>query len=116
MSRRLPDRLLTDRITIRKPVQNFVPGTKKPVFEHQIVATGVKARFNPASTALDRNVLGQTPKKSMRLFLNLQDLSPDGLKENFEVMNEETGESFVVTEAKNFFGHHMEAVLSETKS
>lgn len=112
----LPDRLLTDRISIRKPVQSFVAGTKKPVFEHQVIATNVKARFNPASTGMDRNVLGQTPKRSARLFVNLADLPPDGLKENFEVMNEVTGENFIVTEAKNFFSHHVEVALSETKS
>lgn len=116
MSRELPDRLLTDRITIKKPVQSFVAGTKKPVFEHQVIATNVKARFNPASTGLDRNVLGQTPKRGARLFVNLADLPMEGLKENFEVMNEATQENYLVTEAKNFFGHHMEAALSETKS
>lgn len=116
MSRALPERLLTDRITIRKPVQSFVAGTKKPVFEHQVIATGVKSRFNPASTGLDRNVLGQTPRRSARLFMNLVDLPPDGLKENFEVTNEATGESYVVTETKDFFGHHVEVALSETKS
>lgn len=116
MSKKFPDRLLTDRITIRKPAQSFVAGTKKPVFEHQIIATNVKARFNPASTGLDRNVLGQTPKRSARLFVNLADLPPEGLKENFEVVNEVTGENYVVTEAKNFFDHHMEVALSETKS
>ena len=106
---------MTDRITIRKPVQSFVPGTKKPVFTHQVIGTNVKARFNPASTALDRNVLGQTPKRSARLFANHEDLPADGLKENFEVVNEATSESYVVTEAKDFFGHHVEAALSETK-
>jgi hypothetical protein len=116
VSRELPDRLLTDRITIKKPVQSFVAGTKKPVFEHQVIATNVKARFNPASTGLDRNVLGQTPKRGARLFVNLADLPMEGLKENFEVMNEATQENYLVTEAKNFFGHHMEAALSETKS
>jgi hypothetical protein len=116
VSRELPDRLLTDRITIKKPVQSFVAGTKKPVFEHQVIATNVKARFNPASTGLDRNVLGQTPKRGARLFVNLADLPMEGLKENFEVMNESTQENYLVTEAKNFFGHHMEAALSETKS
>lgn len=116
MNRKIPDRLLKDRITIRKPVQSFIAGTKKPVFEHQVVATNVKARFNPAGTALDRNVLGQTPKRGARLFVNKTDLPIEGLKENFEVVNETTGESFVVTESKNFFEHHLEVSLSETKS
>ena len=116
MSQKLPDRLLKDRITIRKPVQSFVAGTKKPVFSHQVIATSVKARFNPAGTALDRNVLGQTPKRGARLFVNVDDLPSDGLKENFEVVNESTGEGYVVTESKNFFGHHLEVALSETKS
>lgn len=116
MSRKIPERLLKDRITIKRPVQSFIAGTKKPVFSHQVIATNVKARFNPASTALDRNVLGQTPKRGARLFVNLDDLPTEGLKENFEVMNEATQESFLVTEAKNFFGHHMEAALAETKS
>ncbi|MCG3206064.1 MAG: hypothetical protein KCHDKBKB_02790 [Elusimicrobia bacterium] len=116
MIRKLPDRLLKDRITIRKPVQSFISGTKKPVFEHQLVATNVKARFNPAGTGLDRNVLGQTPKRGARLFVNVEDLPPEGLKENFEVVNEATGEGYVVTETKNYFGHHLEVALSETKS
>jgi hypothetical protein len=116
VSRKIPDRLLKDRITIRRPIQAFVAGTKKPVFSHQVIATNVKARFNPASTALDRNVLGQTPKRGARLFVNMADLPLEGLKENFEVVNETTGESFVVTESKNFFEHHLEVSLSETKS
>ena len=116
MSRKLPDRLLKDRITIRRPIQAFVAGTKKPVFSHQVIATNVRARFNPAGTALDRNVLGQTPKRGARLFVNTTDLPLEGLKENYEVVNEVTGETFVVTESKNFFGHHFEVALSETKS
>lgn len=104
---------MTDRITIRRPVQSFVAGTKRPVFSHEVIATNVKARFNPASTVLDRNVLGQTPRTSARLFANVADLPSEGLKENFEVTNEATGENYVVTEAKNFFDHHLEAALSE---
>lgn len=97
-------------------MQSFVAGTKRPVYEHQEIATNVKARLNPGSTGLDRNVLGQTPRRSARLFVNLADLPSAGLKENFEVTNEATGENYIVTEAKNFFDHHLEAELSETKS
>ena len=104
----LPERLLTDSITIRRPIRAFVTGTKMPVFQFEIFQSGIRARFNPASTSLNRNVLGQTPKKSFRLFLN-----PIELKENDEVINEATGETFVVTEAKEFFGHHMEVVVEE---
>jgi hypothetical protein len=104
----LPERLLSDSVTIRRSVQSFVASTKRPVFQFQVVQTGVKARFNPASTSLNRNVLGQTPKKAFRLFLN-----PIDLKENDEVIDESTGEVFVVTEAKNFFGHHMEVFVEE---
>lgn len=114
--RALPERLLVDRITIRKPVQSFVPGTKRPVFEHVVAGTNIKARFNPASTGLDRNVLGQTPKRSARLFVNLDDLPVDGLKENFEIVNEVSGAEFIVTEVKNIFAHHLEADLTEKKS
>lgn len=107
---------MTDRITIKRPVQSFVAGTKRPVFEMVVIATNVKARLNPGSTALDRNVLGETPRRSSRLFVNLIDLPSDGLKENYEITNEATGMGFVVTEVKNFFDHHLEAELSETKS
>jgi hypothetical protein len=110
MSRRIPDRLLKDRITIRKPVQSFVPSTRKPVFEFQTAAAGVKARFDPASSTLSRNVLGQTPKKAFKVFLN-----STGLKENDEIVNESDGKTFVVTEVKDIFGHHMEAVVEEKK-
>lgn len=110
MTRAIPDRLLPDRITIRKPVQSFVPGSRRPVFEFQVIATGVKARFNPASTGTNQNVLGRTPKKSFRLFLN-----PTELLENYEVVRESDGEVFVVTEVKDFFGHHLEATLEEKK-
>jgi hypothetical protein len=106
----IESRLLPDLITIRKPVQSMVPGTKTPVFEFQDVATGVRARFNPANTNLSRNVLGQTPKRTFRLFLNLADL-----KENYEVVRESDGEVFAVTEVKGFFGHHLEAVLEEKR-
>ncbi|MCG3204331.1 MAG: hypothetical protein KCHDKBKB_01046 [Elusimicrobia bacterium] len=114
--RALPVRLLMDRITIKKPVQSFVSGTKRPVFEHVVVGTNVKARFNPGSTGLDRNVLGQTPKRSFRLFANVADLPAEGLKENYEVTNEATGAEFVVTEVKSIFDHHIEVDLAEKKS
>ncbi len=110
MSRGISERLLVDRITIRKPVQSMVPASRRPVFEYQTIATGVKARFNPASTALQRNTLGQVPRKGFRLFLN-----PTELAENYEVLNEADGEVYVVVEVKNFFDHHLEAVLEEKK-
>ncbi|MCX5784588.1 MAG: hypothetical protein NTX59_02770 [Elusimicrobia bacterium] len=103
-------RLLTENITIRKPVQRFATGTRQPVFDYQAIATGVKARFNPGGTASSRNVLGQTPKHSFRLFLN-----PTELKENYEVMRESDGELFTVTGVKNFWNHHLEATLEEKK-
>ncbi len=110
MSQGIADRLLVDRITIRKPVQSMVPASRRPVFEYQVIATGVKARFNPASSAIQRNTLGHVPRKGFRLFLN-----PTELAENYEVINEAEGEVYVVTEVKNFFGHHLEAVLEEKK-
>lgn len=103
-------RLLPDTISIRKPVQTMVPGTKKPVFEFQVVATGVRARFNPANTGMSRNTLGQTPKRTFRLFLNLTEI-----KETYEVERESDGEVFTVTEVKNLFGHHLEAILEEKR-
>jgi len=103
-------RLLNETITIRKPVQRFVTGTKQPVFDYEVIATGVKARFNPGGTASNRNVLGQTPKRSFRLFLNTTEL-----KENYEVIRESDDEVFTVTEVKNFWDHHLEAALEEKK-
>lgn len=109
--RRLPERLLTDLVTIRRPVQAAVAGTKRPVFERQAVATGVKARINPAGTTMNRNVLGQTPKRSLRLFLNpLADI-----RENDEIVRESDGRVYVVTEVKDYFGGHLEAALEERK-
>lgn len=110
MSRAIPERLLPDRITVRKPVQSMAPASRRPVFEYQTIATGVKARFNPVSTGINQNVLGRTAKKSFRLFLN-----PTELLENYEVVRESDSEVFVVTEVKNFFGHHLEATLEEKK-
>jgi hypothetical protein len=106
--RKIQERLLTDRITVRKPVQSMVPSTRRPVFQFQVFETGVKARFNPNSTNMNREVLGKAPKKSFRLFLNSVDL-----KENDEIINEATGDVFVVTEVRDYFGHHLEAVLEE---
>ncbi len=106
--KQVPERLLVDRITVRKPVQSFVPGTKKPVFEYRTMTQGVKARFNPASTASERGVLGQVPKRSYRLFLNEPVLS-----ENDEIIWEGVGQKFAVTQVKYMFGHHVEAVLEE---
>jgi len=103
-------RLLNDSITIRKPVQRFASGTKQPVFEYTVIATGVKARFNPSGTASSRNTLGQTPKGMFRLFINQAEL-----KANYEVIRESDGETFVATDVKNFWGHHMEATLEEKK-
>lgn len=108
MNRRIPDRLLKDRISIRKPVQSFVPATRRPVFEFQTAATGVKSRFDPASTAQNRNVLGQTAKQSFKVFLNSADL-----KENDEIVRESDGKVFVVTEVKEMFGHHLEILVEE---
>lgn len=103
-------RLLNETITIRKPVQRFVVGTKQPVFDFEVVATGIKARFNPGGTANSRNVLGQTPKGSYRLFLNLTEL-----KVNYEIVREADDQAFVVTDVKNFWDHHLEAMLEEKK-
>lgn len=103
-------RLLNETITIRKPVQRFITGTKQPVFDYEVIATGVKARFNPGGTATSRNVLGQTPKGSFRLFLN-----PAELKANYEVVRESDGQAFLVTDVKNFWNHHLEATLEEKK-
>ncbi len=111
MSRMIPDRLLPDRIAIRRPQQSFAPSSKRPVFQFETIATGVRARFNPDKTALNRNVLGQTPKKAFQLFLN-----PRELHENYEVLDETTGKTFVAVEVKNYFGHHLEAVVEEKKS
>ncbi|MBI2069453.1 MAG: hypothetical protein HYT79_02545 [Elusimicrobia bacterium] len=110
MSRKISERLLTERVTIKRPVQSLVPSTRRPVFQFQTIATAVKARLNPASTALNRNVLGQIPKRAFKLFLN-----PVDLKENDEVIRESDGEVFVVTEVKNLFGHHIEASIEEKK-
>lgn len=108
--RTIPTRLLIDAITIRRSTQTFVPSTRKPVFEFQMVASGVRARFDPASGSLNRNVMGQTPKKAFRLFLNSTDL-----KENDEVVNEKTGVTFVVTEVRDFYGNHMQALVEAKK-
>lgn len=111
VSRSIPDRLLPDRVAIRRPVQSFAPSTKRPVFQFETIASGVRARFNPDKTALNRNVLGQTPKKAFQLFLN-----PREFHENYEVVDESTGKSYVAVEVKNYFGHHLEAVLEEKKA
>ena len=105
-------RLLTDTITIKKPVQTFAPATKQPVFEYQLVAEHVKARFNPVNTDLkpEGGLLGRIPTKRFKLFLN-----PTELKENYEVIDEATGRVHVVTEVKDYFGHHMEASVEEKK-
>ena len=104
----LPERLLTDRVTIRKPVQSFVSGTRRPVFEFQVIATGVQSRIIPLRTALSRNVLGQTAVKGIQLFLN-----PTEIAENYEVVRESDGKVFVVKEVKNFFSWHLEAIVEE---
>lgn len=112
-------RLLTDRITIKKPVQTFAPATKQPVFEYQLVAEHIRARFNPVNTDLkpEGGVLGRIPKKRFKLFLNPTEPGgpASGLKENYEVIDEATGRVYVVTEVKDYFGHHLEAAVEEKK-
>lgn len=112
MSPHIPERLLTDRITIRKPVQTLAPGTKQPVFEYQLVTQHVKARFNPINTDLkpEGGVLGRVPKKRFKLFLN-----PTELKENYEVVQEPDSQAYVVIEVRDFFGHHLEVTVEEKK-
>ena len=44
---KIPDRLLTERVSIRRAVQSLAPSTKRPVFHYETIATGVQARFNP---------------------------------------------------------------------
>lgn len=110
MSRTIPDRLLPDIVTIKRPIQSFAPSSKRPVFQYETIATGVRCRFNPEKTALNRNVLGQTPKKAFQIFLN-----PRELHENYEVVNESDGKTFVATEVKDYFGHHLEVVVEEKK-
>jgi len=104
----IPERLLPDRITIKKPVQSMAPGSLQPVFRHDVVAAGVRARFDPISAALQRGVLGSLPRRVFRLFLNLTDL-----KENYLVVRESDSRAFTATEVLDMFGHHMEAVLED---
>lgn len=106
----IENRLLNETITIRKPIQRFVQGTKQPVFEYQTIATGVRARFNPGGSPSLRNVFGQTPKDTFRLFCN-----PTDLKENYEVIRESDSKGFIATDVKNFWNHHIEALLEEKK-
>lgn len=110
MTTRIADRLLTDRITIRKPVQTFAPGSKQPVFEYQMVAEHIKARFNPINTDLkpEGGLLGRVPKKRFKLFLN-----PTEIKENYEVVDEANSRVYVVIEVRDFFSHHLESVVEE---
>jgi len=103
-------RLLNDSITIRRPVQSFVAGTKQPVFDFEVLGTGIGARFDPGGTSSSRIVLGQTPKRTFRLFLN-----PTGLQANDEVIRESDNMVFTATDVKNFWGHHMEATVEEKK-
>ena len=105
-------RLLTDTITIKKPVQTFASATKQPVFEYQLVAEHVRARFNPVNTDLkpEGGLLGRVPKKRFKLFLN-----PTDFKENYEVVDEANSRVYVVTEVKDYFGHHLEAAVEEKK-
>lgn len=112
MTPHIPERLLTDRVTIRKPVQTLVPGTKQPVFEQQLLAEHVKARFNPINTDLkaEGGVLGRVPKKRFKLFLN-----PTEIKENYEVVNEATSQVYTAVEVRDFFGHHLEVTVEEKK-
>jgi len=104
----ISDRLLTDAITIKKPAQSNAPGTLRPVFRHDVVATGVRARFDPVSVALHRGVLGQVPKKAFRIFLN-----PTEIAENYQIVRESDGKEFVVTEVLDMFAHHLEAMVEE---
>lgn len=112
----IPERLLPDRITIRKPVHSNVgTGTKRPTFRHDDIATAVPARFDPINVGTSRVVLGYTPKKAFRLFLNVPQAGVYDLKENYHVVREEDGQVFVITEALNFYGHHLEAVVGEKR-
>ena len=106
----IPERLLPDRVTIRRPVQSMATGTKRPIFSYQVLAGNVPARFDPAASSIPETVLGKTPRKGFTLYLN-----PVELKENYEVVDEVSGQIYVVLEAKNFFGHHLEARLAEAQ-
>jgi hypothetical protein len=110
MSCGIPDRLLPDRISIRKPVQSMATGTKRPVFSYQTLASGVPARFDPAAVSVPDTVLGKTPRKGFTLFLN-----PVELKENYEVVDDVSGQIYVVVESKDFHGHHLEVRLEEAQ-
>jgi len=110
----IPERLLPDRVTLRKPVHSNVgSGTKRPTFRHDQIAAGVPARFDPLSVALNRLVTGQTPKKAFRLFLNVPGAGTFDLQENYHVLREADGKLFIVTEVLDLFGHHLEAVVEE---
>lgn len=106
----IEDRLLPDRITVKKPVSSFAAGTRRPVFEYQVIATGIKARFDPGRSTINKNVLGSVSKKTFQLFLNKTEL-----EENYEVVNEENGKVYLVIEVKNIFSHHLEAIIEEKK-
>lgn len=105
----IEERLLTDLVTIRKPVQTFSAG-KMPVLEYQTILTDVKVRFEPLSTSEHRVILGNVPKKIFRVFTN-----PVDIRENYELIRQSDNAKFLVTDVKNFFGHHIELIAEEKK-
>jgi len=118
MSHDLAARLLNARVTV-KAVQhtNVGTGTLRPTYKHVSVATDVPARFDPINVSEQRGVMGNVPKGSFRLFLNVP-VPPATwtLDENYQVVRQSDSKVFHVSEVLDFNGHHLEAVVQEVKA
>jgi len=102
----LPGSLLIQAVTLTRPVRSYASGTKQPIVTEMPQATGIRARIEPLSGRLQETVLGRIPSATHRLFTSRQDVRANDL-----ITDEATGQTYVVHEVSNFFGHHIEAIL-----
>lgn len=105
----IENRLFNELITIRKPVQ-VMSENKVPTIDWQTIESNIKARFEPLNNTFNRNVLGNVAKQSYRVFMNLTEIKP-----NYEVIRQSDNAKFIVTDVKDFFGHHIEVIIEEKK-
>ncbi|MDP3760921.1 MAG: hypothetical protein Q8R01_10445 [Ramlibacter sp.] len=102
----LPGSVLIQAVTLTRPVHSYASGTKQPIVTETLQATGIRTRIEPLSGRLQETVLGRIPSATHRLFTNRLDVRANDL-----ITEETSGQTYVVHEVSNFFGHHIEAIL-----
>jgi hypothetical protein len=104
--------LCNEKVNIKRPVQEKVTGTLRPVMNETSLFENVNVRFSPLSGKYGESVLGRFPTATNLLFLP----PAATVKENDVIVRiSESNKEFLIKDVRTFWGHHIEAVIEEKR-